>query len=110
MIVLIISCGDYSSFKKVFAFSNSLTTQERPRYEIAALQVGEIPTDICINPKTNLLYVANTGSNFISVINGNINKVIYNIARYFAFCVAFSKTNVSYFQVCYFMVSGIKIP
>ena len=46
--------------------------------EIARIHVGEIPTAIDINSNTNMIYVANSNSNFISVINGSNNKV-FNI-------------------------------
>jgi YVTN family beta-propeller protein len=67
-----------SFFEKVFASSNYAVT-DNDQNEIARLRVGEIPEGMDINPNTELVYVANGGSNYVSVINGSINKVIANV-------------------------------
>ena len=47
--------------------------------ESAYIEVGQNPWDITINPRTNLLYVANSGSNTVSVINPTYNKVMAGV-------------------------------
>jgi YVTN family beta-propeller protein len=46
---------------------------------VTNVPVGKNPSSISINPNTNLVYVANTGSNTTSVINGTINRVVADI-------------------------------
>jgi YVTN family beta-propeller protein len=40
------------------------------------MPVDSIPTSIAINPNTNMIYVANYGSNTTSIINGTTNSVV----------------------------------
>jgi YVTN family beta-propeller protein len=47
---------------------------------LPAIEVGLIPLDLAVNPKTNKIYVANSGSNTVSVIDGIRNKVIANVS------------------------------
>ena len=46
----------------------------------ASVPVGTAPTGIAVNPATNLVYVSNTGSNTVSVIDGATNAVIKTIS------------------------------
>ncbi len=46
---------------------------------IATIPVGQVPEGVAVNPNTNTIYVANNGSNNVSVINGNTNQVIATI-------------------------------
>jgi YVTN family beta-propeller protein len=46
---------------------------------IANVTVGIGPSSLAVNSKTNLVYVPNSGSGSVSVINGTINKVIANV-------------------------------
>jgi YVTN family beta-propeller protein len=48
--------------------------------DIATILVGELPTGIAYNPKNNYIYVADSGSNTVSVINANSNKQFASIA------------------------------
>jgi YVTN family beta-propeller protein len=41
--------------------------------------IGKDPYDISVNPSTNTVYVANSGSNTVSVIDGKTNNVTTNI-------------------------------
>jgi YVTN family beta-propeller protein len=43
---------------------------------IATILVGELPTGIAYNPKNNYIYVADSGSNTVSVIDTRSNKQI----------------------------------
>ena len=43
------------------------------------IQVGSAPYGIGINPKTNMIYVANSGDNTISVINGITRTIVKTI-------------------------------
>ena len=54
----------------VFFFFNPFTHSE-------AILLGQIPSEISINPQTNMIYV--TGSNYVSVIEGKTNKVVDDI-------------------------------
>ena len=50
---------------------------------IKNVSVGKEPRAIAVvnpNPNTNKIYVANTGSNTVSVIDGNTNNIIHNIS------------------------------
>src|SRR2546427_5437303 len=46
---------------------------------IATIPVGTAPTGVGINPTTNEIYVANSGSSSISVIDGATNNIISTI-------------------------------
>ena len=54
----------------VFFFFNPFTHSE-------AILLGQIPSEISINPQTNMIYV--TGSDYVSVIDGKTNKVVDDI-------------------------------
>jgi len=41
--------------------------------------VGSMPTAVSVNPRTNRVYVANTGSGSISVVNGNTGGILAEI-------------------------------
>ncbi|MBJ8113991.1 YVTN family beta-propeller repeat-containing protein, partial [Bacillus cereus group sp. N6] len=47
---------------------------------IATITVGTGPDDIAVNKITNKIYVANYGSNTVSVIDGSNNGVIATIS------------------------------
>ena len=46
---------------------------------LPAIKVGRNPEDLAVNPKTNKIYVANSGSNSVSVIDGFTDRVERNI-------------------------------
>ncbi|BBJ28362.1 YncE family protein [Athalassotoga saccharophila] len=46
---------------------------------IANIPVGKWPSAIGINPKTDMIYVANSGNNTVSVINGKDNSILKTI-------------------------------
>ena len=46
---------------------------------ISDINVGQGPIGIAVNNKTNMIYVANEKSNFVSVINGTTNHVTANV-------------------------------
>ena len=48
--------------------------------------VGNMPTAACVNPRTNRVYVANTGSGAISVVNGNTGGILAEIPVAVAGC------------------------
>jgi YVTN family beta-propeller protein len=48
--------------------------------QINPILVGELPTGIAYNPKNNYIYLTNSGSNTVSVINANSNKQFASIA------------------------------
>src|SRR4051794_21848838 len=41
-----------------------------------AIPVGSLPEGIAVNPTTNRVYVANRGSDTVSVIDGEMNKIV----------------------------------
>ena len=45
----------------------------------ATIPVGIMPTDVKVNPITNMIYVTNYADNTVSVINGTNNTVINTI-------------------------------
>jgi YVTN family beta-propeller protein len=48
---------------------------------IKSIPVGKGPDSIGVNTKTNTIYVANSGNNTVSVIDGTTNTVIKRICR-----------------------------
>ncbi len=46
---------------------------------IKTIRVGDSPSQVAVNRTTNLIYVANPGSNSMSVISGRTNKVVATI-------------------------------
>ncbi|WP_308161413.1 hypothetical protein [Bacillus sp. ISL-46] len=50
---------------------------------ITTIAVGTIPLGVGVNTSTNLIYVANTVSNDVSVISGATNTVIPPFKRNF---------------------------
>ena len=49
-----------------------------PQQQIS-LKVGLNPTEVAVNPNTNMVYVTNADSNTVSVIDGKTNSVVKNI-------------------------------
>ncbi len=47
--------------------------------EITSIEVGNRPTDVSVNPTTNIVYVDNLNNDSISIIGGISNKVIDNV-------------------------------
>jgi len=47
---------------------------------VATVPVGASPKAVAINPKTNLIYVANFGGSSISVIDGNTNGLVATLS------------------------------
>ena len=43
------------------------------------ITVGASPSDVAVNPKTNMVYVVNYGSDTTSIIDGTTNKVVSNV-------------------------------
>jgi YVTN family beta-propeller protein len=58
---------------EAFATGNMTTNS------LMSIKVGSSPSGMAINPNTNLLYITNFGSDYISVINDNTNQVITSI-------------------------------
>ncbi|HEY6882666.1 MAG TPA: hypothetical protein VI278_01355 [Nitrososphaeraceae archaeon] len=46
----------------------------------AGIKVGTSPSAIAVNSKTHMIYVVNYGSNTVSVIDGQLDQVVKNIA------------------------------
>jgi YVTN family beta-propeller protein len=46
---------------------------------VDTIRVGHLPIDVAVNPKTNMVYVANYASFDVSVINGSNDTVVKNI-------------------------------
>ena len=46
---------------------------------IATVDVGKDPWGIAVDPKTDMVYVSNRGSNTVSVIDGHIEKVVATV-------------------------------
>jgi len=46
---------------------------------IATIPVGSGPSDVAVNPNTDRIYVANSGSDTLSVIDGATNSVLTNV-------------------------------
>lgn len=47
---------------------------------VTTIPVGDAPSDIAVNPNTDLIYVANRNSSTVSVIDGSLDTVIATIA------------------------------
>jgi YVTN family beta-propeller protein len=67
-------------------------------YHITDIRVGDTPQGVAINPRTNTVYISNTRSNSISVIDGTSDKVVKTIdIDYSPFGMAFNpNTNKLY--------------
>ncbi|TAK33738.1 MAG: YncE family protein [Chloroflexota bacterium] len=52
----------------------------RAQNVVSTITVGASPDGVAVNPTTNLVYVANSGSNSVSVINGTTRAVVATIA------------------------------
>ncbi len=52
------------------------------QHRLANITVGSLPEGIAVNQRTNLIYVSNasTSSDSVSVIDGNTNSLVTNIA------------------------------
>ena len=48
--------------------------------KINSIQVGDEPLDIAVNPKTNKIYVANYGSHTVSIIDGELDKLLSKVS------------------------------
>ncbi len=58
----------------------SNTVKIEPNLVLANIPVGKGPGDLCVNPKTNMVYVTNYDSNSVSVINGKSDTVVATIS------------------------------
>ena len=65
------------AYKMIDSFIDMTIKKEYP--EFAGINVGSHPRGIAINPITNILYVANSLSNTISVIDANTDHLVKNI-------------------------------
>ncbi|MBV9177353.1 MAG: YncE family protein [Nitrososphaeraceae archaeon] len=67
-------------------------------YHITDIRVGDTPQGVAISPSTNTVYISNTRSNSISVIDGTSDKVVKTIGiDYSPFEMAFNQnTNKLY--------------
>ena len=65
------------AFKPSASTANQSTTHTQAT--VSNITVGSYPSDISVNPSTNIAYVANADSNTVSVIDGKTNTVISNI-------------------------------
>jgi YVTN family beta-propeller protein len=63
----------------------SMEKRTTPTYynQVEGIKVGKYPTDLSFNPNTNNLYVANAGSNTISVIDTSNDNIITTITTEF---------------------------
>ena len=64
--------------------SNTVSVIDGKTNQVVAsdITVGQNPAGITVNPATNMVYVANSGSNTsntVSVIDGKTNQVVTNI-------------------------------
>jgi YVTN family beta-propeller protein len=59
----------------------STSTNEQVKLDIHEIEVGDYPSGIAVDPFTNKVYVANSGSDSISVIDGSTDKVVANITE-----------------------------
>ena len=67
-------------FASMFLFSFGMISHNAFAAQmIATISVGTAPTGVGINPTTNEIYVANSGSSSISVIDGATNNIISTI-------------------------------
>lgn len=68
----------------VLWISNSIIASNivnfKPNLVLTTISVGKEPGILCVNPKTNMIYVTNYDSNDISVINGKTNSVSATIS------------------------------
>lgn len=64
-------------FLSLIVISVLLFTFVGSAYAVATLPIGQGPKDIAINPKTNLVYVANFDN--VPVIDGRTNSVVHTI-------------------------------
>jgi YVTN family beta-propeller protein len=64
-----------------FHITSSASAQQQTSYSnpTPGIKVGHFPVGVFVNQKTHKVYVANAGSNFISVIDDNTGKVIHNV-------------------------------
>src|SRR3954470_20572349 len=78
-------------------FSSEIGTANAQKYSvIATIPVGNAPFGVAINPTNGLVYVANSDSNTVSVINPATNTVvatIYVIGGRIPIGVAINPTN-----------------
>jgi YVTN family beta-propeller protein/parallel beta-helix repeat protein len=57
-------------------------SSEAAQAEADAISVGPEPTQLAVNPATNMVYVNNMGSNTVQAINGSTDTVTANITVY----------------------------
>lgn len=57
----------------------SNTVNFEPNLVVTTIPVGKSPGGLCVNPKTNMVYVTNYKSNTVSVINGENNSLVATI-------------------------------
>jgi YVTN family beta-propeller protein len=48
--------------------------------KVNSIVVGDEPTDIAVNPKTNKIYVANYASRTVSIIHGELDKLLSKVS------------------------------
>ena len=56
----------------VLGFRNIIPVNANPDAVMATINVGDSPVGIAVNPITNKIYVDNTVSNTVSVIDGSV--------------------------------------
>ena len=66
------------TFTESSAATNELNQSQR-QYFRSEITVGQGPMAVAINPNTNILYVANSLSNTVSVIDGKTNNILTTI-------------------------------
>jgi YVTN family beta-propeller protein len=67
-------------FASIFLFSLGILVQTASADSIiSTISVGSGPTDVAVNPTTNMIYVINYNDNTISAINGTTNSVVSTI-------------------------------
>ena len=59
-------------------FTTTVTTQAPP-LDLPAVSTGTEPTSVAVNPRTNRLYVANSGSLNVTVVDGGSRQVLATV-------------------------------
>ena len=66
-------------FYAVNTAKDTVTVLDSNGHFVARVPVGKEPVSIALNPETNRIYVTNSGSANVSVIDGNTDKVIATV-------------------------------
>jgi YVTN family beta-propeller protein len=76
-----LSTGNIVSLVNVTADKVLTNQRDSPeKEELSGIKVGWNPSDIAVNPETNMIYVIYSSSTAVSVIDGNTDSIINTIA------------------------------